>query len=750
MSNLIKKSLRLVQLEKMVIILKEMEHIENILKFYEGHKKEESTKPTKPIKPIKKNIKFLKEDIKNLRSKISTMKKINKELHDRDIGTTNLLFIIEYDYIRTQIEDMLRVIQALYNKMGQLFGEALNQYIPYPILGRRYSNNAMMIYLENYYRNMLDKLSKKGDKPNLILGWNYRTGFLYRTFVNRNIKRDNYNDDTYNNYIDLPYWYYELPYLLPSITHEVVHIALREPNDKLSKMHKSLQKDIEKFFSDNSNHFIQKVQDVIGYDEYIKDLSKEIMCDLYGYKMHKESYIYALFHNVIGEKLAKDYLKVKHTKDGEECEILPNDWYFLQKKDHSILRLHFLLAIDKNNNKPFENMREILNSIMPLNITKKSNSNAVDGFEAIYTYNYPNFKPSYESVQSYLEQLLQCFVKWFKKIDLKFNNIENSPDFNEIWQKRFDKLEEYDNQDIVLHQNYFRREINKKVSKIEYFEGNEDKKLAYLLTLKKIRKDENSIQDYHTNNIVYGIYDDFTLENKENSFNVTNTLELLLKQAEEESTKLRFFNTKHVLTKACDSIDGATSCKTKGFSVIFNIELLKNANKPDGYDNLDGAIKEIAKVLREKNDNFYKADIYISLGPKDITVIVEKSSLQTIFHLTETLNLKEQIMRTFSIIFSKIEEKNSQNKSTKIEDGFRFVSTFRLSEKGQSFIKDYKEFLGNFKEKTDDIVEITGVMDVRIVWKTKDADDIFAFYNKMIENSYVTDCQTRIEKILML
>ena len=321
----IKKSLKLLQIEKMVIILKELEHIKNILDFFNGYDKSESEK-----KPIKRNILYLKSDIESLENKIKKLKIINDSLE----GTESMLFIIQYDYIRTQIEDMLRVIHALYNKMQQLFGETLNQYLPYPTLGRRYSNNGIMMYLGNYYREMLKTLSPTHTNK-LILGWNYRTGFQYRLFINREIKRDNYKDDTYNDYIDLPYWYYELPFLLPSITHEVAYISLRQPHEKIEKPYSNLKKDIKKFLGDRSNIFIQKIQkvhNVIGFKEYSDNLAKVIFSDIISLEIHKDAYVNALFHNIIGEKLSKDYLKIIHKGEDEEFKILSNEWYFIQKK----------------------------------------------------------------------------------------------------------------------------------------------------------------------------------------------------------------------------------------------------------------------------------------------------------------------------------------------------------------------------------------------------------------------------------
>ncbi|HHD82296.1 MAG TPA: hypothetical protein ENK94_03800, partial [Campylobacterales bacterium] len=475
--NSIKKSLRLLQVEKMVIILKELEHMKTILDFFTGYKHPNIERDNFEDKPIKKNIAYLREDIENLEKEILELQSISNGLKNNE----SMLFVIQYDYIRTQIEDMLRVIQALYNKMQQLFGETLNQYLPYPVLGRRYSNNGIMMYLGNYYREMLKAFSPNHNNK-LMLGWNYRTGFQYRVFVNRELKRVNYDDDTYNDYIDLPYWYYDLPILLPSITHEVVHIALRSPAKNIEKPYECLKSTLNDFFKDKNNTFVQKIQDILAYDAYSEDLSTVIFCDVVSYKVHKTAYIHALFHDILGEKLAKDYLKIIH--HGREArksfKLNSNEWYFIQKKDHSLLRLHFLLYIlqeDEPKHSDHENMKEMLDAIMPLNV-EDIHANTIQGnigFSKIYLHNHPNFKESYLSVQNYLAQVLNRLKIWYETNKKEMKTIEDpmqSPSFNQLWEKRYQVQQNFDNpknmlekKDMVLHQNMFRKDIHTNISK---------------------------------------------------------------------------------------------------------------------------------------------------------------------------------------------------------------------------------------------------------------------------------------------
>ncbi len=768
----IRKSLRLIQTEKMLIIIKELANIKKILEFFYGYNDIQGDKLE--TKPIKQNIRFLHEDIKALHNKIEHLQKINHNLKEQE----SMLFLIQYDHVRIEIEDMLHVIQALYHKMQQLFGETLNQYLPYPVLGRRFSNSGIMMYLNNYFRELHKSLSKDNKPPkNLMLSWNYRTGFQYRIFLNREIKRENYKKNTYNNYIDLPYWYYELPMLLPAITHEVAYISLRNPSKILQKLSDSLEKKIYSFLHNPKNNFVQEVQDIIGYEAYSSDLTRVILGDVIAYQIHGISYIHALFHNIIGEKLSPNFLKLIYDDKGKSnFLLLPNEWLFSQKKDHSILRLHFMLSfIEKR--EYYDEMYDLLLHIMPLPNKEGERKQKGHGFNEVYKHNHPNYYNSYKSVQNYLSQLLYTLLLWKDKhyVELKkIKDIENAPNFQLLWDERFEQLKKSEE---VMHQNNFRREIHKKISNIEF---PKDEPIIYIMELGKARKDirenaniikliqnelkqsENSAQllgeSIKLQLAVYGIYDWVTIKEKSSTINIVDALNIFLKREKSDSKQLKYFMTKQVLIKMAPTIIGEIKCKENmDFSVIFNIEVAKSINYEkcsNGYDDLKASINHIRTKLENNRKLFSVANIFKSLGPKDLTVIIENSNLNYIFKLLEIINQKTQkertkkgaILRTFTIICSPFNKKITI-KSQLPSEKFALVSYLRIS---NDFDID-KQKKSLIEEKyMDSFTEITGVMDFRIQWKENITIDIVIdYYNRKIRNKYLTDFQTKIEKILL-
>jgi len=319
------------------------------------------------------------------------------------------------------------------------------------------------------------------------------------------------------------------------------------------------------------------------------------------------------------------------------------------------------------------------------------------------------------------------------------------------------------------------------ISQIKYLKENQKKidnnefSIIYLLELGKARKDiPNPTKSYNINNLikkeidkngtmigernttvlsVYGIYDWLTIKKKEPILDISAKFQELLDRTnmEPEQDDLKHFKTKQVLMKVHEGIEGKNKNTQKQFSVIFNIEINKKIDNHDcsnGYNNLNQAIDNLALKLQRNKHFFREAEIYKSLGPKDITVLVrDVNSLESIFKLLEEINQQKnnmankegKVLRTFTMLCSNFGEEPAPEK------GFSLISYLRISNKFRE--TDVKELID--KEHMLRITEITGVMDFRIVWKSDvKVSTVLAFYNKMTGNAHLTDFQTKIEKIL--
>jgi hypothetical protein len=396
-----------------------------------------------------------------------------------------------------------------------------------------------MMFLDNYYQYLSTLLLKNRDNA-IILGWSYNNGFKYRIFRNRDITRNNYNNQTYNDYIELPYWYYELPFLIPAITHEVIEIAIRYDTNydsfKLKNSYKEFEDIIDSFFENKSNKFVRYISDTLGYSWIKKEIARELFSDLIAYKIHKKAYLYTLIHNLLGEHISRDFIKVEYKKNGKEIKeyrIQPNDWIFTKKRDHNHLRLYFLYYLCeqdcKNCDDNCKEIKKLLNIIMNLdNTNNEETENGEDNFEDMFKSNFPNYYNTYEVVKIYLQQLYEE-IKNFKHNSQEIENfvdkVKNTidVDFNKLWKSRFDTINE--DSYFVPYKGEFRKIIHTKFNDLDNLDNLNGK--IKVLTLRKVRKDgvnkeyisnkalSKKLEAMQKNNntgnkecwIAYGIYD---------------------------------------------------------------------------------------------------------------------------------------------------------------------------------------------------------------------------------------------------
>ena len=760
------KSLRLIHLEKLIILSKEITFIENILNYYGGYFDNSSSQDASP----KKNIKKFFKDINSIKDMIKELERINEE-HK----TINIDFIIFYDYIRTQIEEILLVIDSLYTKMNQLFGEMLNQYLPYPtFFGRRYSSNGIMMFLDNYYQYLFSRLTNK-KANNIILGWSYNNGFRYKIFRNKNVRREEYSYQTFNDYIELPYWYYELPFLIPAVTHEVIEISIRTKKSKLQESYKEFENHINSFFEDESNHLIRYIDETLGYGWIRENLAREIFSDYIALKIHGKAYLFTLLHNLLGEHVSKDFLTVIYEQNGikiDRYKFQPNDWIFTKKREHNHLRLYFLTHIvnnEKENKEYLSDIKNILNQIMNLSDSNSINDN---GFETLYKSNFPNYYNTYKVVKIYLKELYNSIVNFEFKIDNSIINEIKSDidiDFNSLWTNRFDMLKTYSKSDeyIVPYKGEFRKLIHTKFNNLKQLEKEE--RDIRILTLRKVRKDgvnkgklskvelRKRLEDIQKENnnpnqecwIAYGIYDFAILEKKNSTINLKTELDKILKESSkrDEQKTLKYFDSKSILMKVVE-IEEKKVYHNGSFILIVNIEaqkasihnsleeeIKKNKKVLTGYENLAQTIKDIADKLNKNIDKFQKAQIFKSLGQKDLTIIIKYATISDLNDIIDSLNSIPSVNRTFSIY-------NTENTDAKIDKDYIFTSYIRVPKKNSNEVP-HKKIKNICKKAT--IYQTTGVMDYRIDWEDlRDIDTLFKNYENIFE--YISDFQTKIEK----
>ncbi|MRI83011.1 MAG: hypothetical protein C6I00_01195 [Nitratiruptor sp.] len=763
----IKKSLRLLQQEELLIITKELEFIGNILDYFYGYEQEREN-------PSKKNIQKLRYDIDVLYGRIENLRQLSS--YHTAKSRVDLEFILIYDYIRIEIEEMLSTIEALYTKMNQLFGEMLNQYLPYPtFFGRRYSSNELMIFLDNLFQDINFQIYQKGSDSNrIVLGWSYNSEFRYKILRNREIKRTNYTYTNLSDYIELPYWYYELPLLIPAITHELISLPIKKRRSyyRYKDAYEEFRALLRTFFEDHSNYLVQEIGDILGYEWIINELSTDIFADMAAYRLHGPSYLYTLFHNLLGEGTARDFLEIIYEREApregmgahkiQSYSLRPNDWFFSSKREHNLLRIQLLLSLHEEKlQTPQERelhaqMQRAVDLIMPL----ASDHSPPGGFEELFRTNFPNYYSTYSVVQNYLSQLYETIITSDipNHIDLDYDETILAI-FNRLWDQRFHLFERHPHHDMVPHKGEFRRLIHRYVSKIDYLQSNPPK--TQVLILRKVRKDycnklpshtaichdflatlqEHFLSGAPTSWVAYGIYDFAYLHPRANNIDLQEEFAQVAKAQEK---RLFYFDSKIVLMEIAPPIVGSGDGP---FNLIANVELEKShyisgvspRSLMSGYKDLPGAIQEIAAILHSHSPKFHRATIYKSLGPKDLTIVIEGSRVSDFYQIIDTILEKApQVNRTFSIFTT-----STMGGSLEQEEGITLRSYLRLAKKSRVNQEQIFQTIAEYGE----LHETTGVMDLVIYWRQLPSlEALFHCYKELM--GYITDYQTKIDRRL--
>jgi len=506
----IKESLVYIKKQKLAIILKELLHLKYILNYYSPNSTEQKDDKTKSeqnnqeIVDLNKLLKKLfslfkqdiytdqhytgiKEDMSTANRSLEAIERSLEELYDYidflnakiDISENqekndDIYFIILHDLIGRRINNALYIIELIYKKVYQIFEESYNQYIPKPKLGRRFSNNNLVSSLKYNYQYLISQLTPKNKKfSELILSWSYRN------YVHLEYKHDeftNSNSNRYGNYINLPYWYYEIPTLLPSITHEAIRIVLLQEDNELLQYKKNITKDVNNYLAKPRSDISFTIEEDILQDKY--SLTNKVLADITAFAIYGNSYIYSLFHDTIGLGLSQLFRlnisgkKLDIYKDDDTSidnnktlhDILTSNFdykissYKLERlRDLTIIRLHILLHFANNNNETISQMTNLLSSILDRKETSRDY-----GLAEIYK-NYPHYTSSFNIHAKAMKNIINLYINAINstdilpKINKRFKN--NIPiNFNPLWKKYL--------HEGSLHRNEFRKLLHKKTLSI--------------------------------------------------------------------------------------------------------------------------------------------------------------------------------------------------------------------------------------------------------------------------------------------
>jgi hypothetical protein len=276
--------------EKMWILNKELKYLYLICDFYSvGNNSTSGEK-----KDLEHSFNILKRQIEELRENLEeNFEALKKQIEYIELLKNNIYEIqslIYIDMLREYIRYKVEKIDLISIKISQLLRDGYNQYIPKPIVGKRHSSVNITSQVEFLIKRTLKELQKLQDKEATIepiIVWDYNDEYKILNFSDKSM------------ILNLSYWYFEFSYFLPNLTHEIGHHFQKINMLDSNIIKKEIYKSTDKFY-------ISK-EDYTHIKNVHKILSEEILADLIALLYHGDSYIYALSHKLLGEKLSNTF-----------------------------------------------------------------------------------------------------------------------------------------------------------------------------------------------------------------------------------------------------------------------------------------------------------------------------------------------------------------------------------------------------------------------------------------------------------
>jgi hypothetical protein len=774
--NEIEKSILMLQKEQLVILSKEISNLYLItnynIKFHENREHKAHFK--KLIKSLQNRLKNLSKRIeqnhivleKTLRGNIDNIEEKNFNYLVPKHRLEVLLFIV---LNRKRLKKYLETLKSISDRLQQMINNSFYQNSFRPVVSKRYSNANIIPLFEKYFEKRISEFSSKDETiKNITFTWEFS---------------DEYSVDNGDDYINfsMSYWNFDIPIISSTVfTHELGHILLDKmlENKSFSKFEKEMSQVLQIFIEKNSDHENSHID---NWDS--DDIIEEFLADIIALFYHGTSYLLSLFHQgfaeeiiFIDDKNIEDYLDGyfpnawtynfdrdktflrlawlitvceilnKQTKNGSKIFIKDfkhEEDIFLQiqkslnliypifKIEDEIYNFYKMYEHYKNINEIYIHNNSMISDIFN-NIKKIIISNIVDVYNDFDKSYIVSPKQPYEDLKD-------------KKKDFPFFT-------NDLWFSWFDA-----NKEIKIAQKaFYRKKIHREtifklmnkplykeeknsfdllIKRLKSFVMNkplckEEEKNDAILSPENLKPFKMSLikgnyeaqiknSDRKIIKNALGFYDKFFLEKLDETFRPQ------FKHIRENQYAIR---SNHSLLQIIDPIKGKYIRKNLSISCILQIDVKKYSENHDNktndindyiYDNLYNSIIEIYNIVKRGN-NFYKFKMFKTLGPSDIIVFLQNTTIDNVYRIKK--ELKNTANNTLTTI---LYENELDIHNLKHLCRFQTDLIGKVSDKWLQHIKRYA-----------DVEYTTGNYDYNIIWDINKLSQI---------NSLLNKCNTIIE-----
>ncbi len=691
------KSNKSLILEKLQVLSEELIFLYKICSFY-SHKENYND----DINDLKHNFVILKNSIKFLHESIES---IYEELQSIKIKGQDLLkYIYMFDYSSKRINKIIQEFKLINEKISQLFRDGYNQYIPKPIIGRIYSNINITSQMESLLKKKIEKLMKDNQSIKILIIWQFSDSYQIDLFKNKN---------SLYLYINMSYWYFDLPYLIPALTHEIGHLALEDERNK-EYLNKLVNKIHQKKIKPPA-----ELEEYHDFESFLNNICVEILADILALLHHGTSYILTLTHSFIGFKLSNSFNMTYLDKNREKI-IEIAQWRFNEQRDNNFIRLWILIRlIDEfkkfDNKEVFSCCKEYVKATKEILDFLYGNKSTLEQYFEYWHNSLFTFKAIKKYVLAVSKNLYSIlkekeFFNWFKEIYskndtyTKQNDLKNAPNnntiykreinviaqdftipktYNDIWKERLEKIRNSKNKIQIPHKNILRLKIHYDTINSLINQNMLDPKSLkpYSLTFYKKRRGTSSLLDSKSknNNIenTLGIYDEAIIEKQKEFYSPT------INKIDETNNH---FYLKFNLIKILKDI---TTDKSKNdyLNVIIQIGIQKNIQNTNIYQDLTRDLVKLYNLFRKEQEKniFKKISFFKSLGPKDILIKIDDISIENIF------KIKNKLQTIFNRTFTTISYKPINISHIKSKNHYPLITKLRL--KSTSNIEQLLKFI---------------------------------------------------------
>ena len=691
------------QIDKLVVCKKELEHLHRIVCFYRSGTNDVYSKS---FENIEDNVKDLYKSISKLSEEISSL---NNEKPFK--------FLTYYALNEKRIENIIEQIGLLKDKVMQNTEEHFEQYIPKVLLGRRYSNKALTYFMEKYFYEILSCNGIEDQKP--IFVWEHGNDYNV-------LKAEDRFDLNKHSIIKNAFWYYEIPYLIPNLIHEIGHIL--NQNREYQQFKKELDQIIEQPYKFADPGFVEEIYgDIIGY--------------LYG----GTSYILALFYSIAYKSFNILFFNIEY-EDIQYIKPDKNtiDWRrFIEIN----IRLSLLIEIFENDENTKTISDEIKNHIrcikMFINkyISYEENENELFSIYKRIPIYADNYKEILDVINVWRNAVLASLDIFESGYATNEFITKYKPIFPCLWEQKIKK------EDKWLHKNNLREMLLKKV----FENGTEIESEPYELVFIKKRFDNEELANINIQNIFYLLTNDGRETLEYHTFGIYSSMILAKKcseidykeiknylQDEQNNEQMRgFYTVKYPLVKLKE-VEGNEN-NNKNYGAVLQLQLSQMDE-----ENIEKGFSEINTKLKNFEGNFSRCYIFKSLGPNDFLIFIEKIDIEDIFDLKKMFNEEKDIFRrSFTTIFLMQQEGNNDNSSNC--NTCKIISRVRLKKPISVFIKFIEEN-GDLSKKINFYCS-TGALDVTIYWNEESPRKVFDIIlnNLNSHSDLISDIQTSIE-----